>query len=88
MLFRRKTLYTGKNTSEYSIKRLKVATGAGHNSVMQIPGTDNWLIVYNRRPIPNGDRDHRVTCIDKLEFNDDGTIKPVKMTFERVSLEN
>ncbi len=64
-----------------------VATGAGHNSVMQIPGTDNWLIVYHRRPIPNEDRDHRVTCIDKLEFNTDRTIKPVKMTFEGVSLQ-
>ena len=64
-----------------------VATGAGHNSVMNIPGTDKWLIVYHRRPIPNEDRDHRVTCIDKLEFNEDGTIKPVKMTFEGVSLE-
>lgn len=63
-----------------------VATGAGHNSVINIPGTDRWLIVYHRRPIPNEDRDHRVTCIDKLEFNDDGTIKPVKMTFEGVSL--
>lgn len=63
-----------------------VATGAGHNSVINIPGTDRWLMVYHRRPIPNEDRDHRVTCIDKLEFNDDGTIKPVKMTFEGVSL--
>lgn len=66
----------------------KVATGAGHNSVMNIPGTDNWVIVYHRRPIPNLDRDHRVTCIDKLEFNDDGTLKPVKMTFEGVSLKH
>ena len=65
-----------------------VATGAGHNSVINIPGTDRWLMVYHRRPIPNEDRDHRVTCIDKLEFNDDGTIKPVIMTFEGVSLEN
>jgi len=64
-----------------------VATGAGHNSVINIPGTDRWLMVYHRRPIPNEDRDHRVTCIDKLEFNEDGTIKPVKMTFEGVSLE-
>lgn len=63
-----------------------VATGAGHNSVINVPRTDKWFIVYHRRPIPNEDRDHRVTCIDKLEFNDDGTIKPVKMTFEGVSL--
>jgi beta-xylosidase len=63
-----------------------VATGAGHNSVFNVPQTDKWFIVYHRRPIPNEDRDHRVTCIDKLEFNDDGTIKPVIMTFKGVNL--
>lgn len=57
-----------------------VATGAGHNSVINTPGTDNWYIVYHRRPIPNLGRDHRVTCIDKLEFEADGTIKQVVMT--------
>ena len=61
-----------------------VATGAGHHSVIPRPGTDEHLIVYHRRPIPNEDRDHRVTCIDKLEFNADGTIQPVKMTFTGV----
>ncbi len=61
-----------------------VATGAGHHSVVQSPTSGQWYIVYHRRPIPNEGRDHRVTCIDKLEFNDDGTIKPVKMTFEGV----
>ena len=63
-----------------------VATGAGHNSVINVPGTDKWFMVYHRRPIPNEDRDHRVTCIDKMEFNEDGTIKPIKMTFEGVTL--
>ena len=61
-----------------------VATGAGHHSVINIPNTDEWYIIYHRRPIPNLDRDHRVTCIDKLYFNEDGTIKNVKMTFEGV----
>lgn len=61
-----------------------IATGAGHNSVMNTPNTDQWYIVYHRRPIPNEGRDHRVTCIDKLEFAKDGSIKPVKMTFEGV----
>lgn len=60
-----------------------IATGAGHNSVIQVPG-DQWFIIYHRRPIPNEGRDHRVTCIDKLEFNEDGTIKDVVMTFEGV----
>jgi len=61
-----------------------VATGAGHNSVIQTPNTDDWYIVYHRRPIPNEGRDHRVTCIDRLYFNEDGTIQNVKMTFEGV----
>ena len=61
-----------------------IATGAGHNSVINVPGTDEWYIVYHRRPIPNQGRDHRVTCIDRLEFNDDDTVRPVKITFEGV----
>ncbi|MCB0631052.1 MAG: glycoside hydrolase family 43 protein [Saprospiraceae bacterium] len=61
-----------------------VATGAGHHSVINSPGTDDWYIIYHRRPIPNEDRDHRVTCIDRLYFNEDGTIQPVKMTLEGV----
>lgn len=62
-----------------------VATGAGHHSVINIPNTDEWYIVYHRRPIPNVDRDHREVCIDKMYFNKDGSIKNVKMTFEGVS---
>lgn len=57
-----------------------IATGAGHNSVINTPGTDNWYMVYHRRPIPNLGRDHRVTCIDKMEFEEDGRIKEVRMT--------
>ena len=61
-----------------------VATGAGHNSAIRVPETDDWYMVYHRRPIPNEDRDHRVTCIDRMYFNEDGTIQPVKMTFTGV----
>ncbi len=61
-----------------------IATGAGHHAVINIPGTDEWYIVYHRRPIPNLDRDHRVVCIDRLYFDDAGNIKPVKMTFEGI----
>ena len=65
-----------------------IATGAGHNSVINIPNTDQWYIVYHRRPIPNKGRDHRVICIDKLEFNQEGTIEQVKMTFKGVKSNN
>jgi len=57
-----------------------LATGAGHNSVLCLPDTDDWYICYHRRPIPNASPHHRVTCLDKLSFNDDGTIRPVAMT--------
>ena len=58
----------------------QIATGAGHHSVVCIPETDDWRICYHRRPIPSEGRDHRVVCIDKMEFDPDGDIKPVVMT--------
>lgn len=62
-----------------------IATGAGHHSVINVPNTDEWYIVYHRRPIPSEGRDHRVTAIDRMYFNDDGTIQPVQMTNEGVA---
>lgn len=59
---------------------LKVATGAGHHSVLQIPGKDEWYIVYHRRPLTETHPNHRVTCIDKMEFTEDGLIKSVVIT--------
>ena len=58
----------------------EVATGAGHHSVIRKPGTDEYFIVYHRRPLGDTGRDHRVTCIDRLEFDEQGFILPVKMT--------
>lgn len=62
----------------------EVATSAGHHSVIQIPGQDEYYIVYHRRPLGDDGRDHRHTCIDRLNFNADGTIAPVKITREGV----
>lgn len=61
-----------------------VATGAGHHSVIQLPGKDVYYIVYHRRPLGERDGNHRVTCIDRMEFDEQGGIKPVKITFEGV----
>lgn len=57
-----------------------LATGAGHNSVINVPETDEWYIVYHRHPVPNQGRDHRVTCIDRMYFKLNGEIEPVKIT--------
>jgi len=57
-----------------------IATGAGHHSVINPPGTDKWYIIYHRRPLDQKDRNARVVCIDKMEFDDNGFIKPVIIT--------
>lgn len=62
----------------------EVAYGAGHHSVMQIPGTEDYYIVYHRRPLGDDTRDHRETCIEKMTFDENGFINPVKITFEGV----
>lgn len=56
--------------------------GPAHNSVIRVPGTDEWYIVYHRINKNFIEREkgpgwHREVCIDKLEFNEDGTIKRV-----------
>lgn len=61
-----------------------VATGAGHHSLIKVPEEDEWYIVYHRRPLGETDPNHRVTSIDKLEFDKNGRIKPVTITFEGV----
>lgn len=57
-----------------------VATGAGHHSVINIPHTDDWYIVYHRRPLNTTDGNHRETCVDNMFFDANGFIKPVKIT--------
>ncbi|RED22527.1 glycosyl hydrolase family 43 [Flavobacterium cutihirudinis] len=58
----------------------------GHNSVLQIPNKDEWYITYHRFSYPTGIKMgdaggfHREVCMDKLEFNADGTIKQVTPT--------
>ncbi|GLY93108.1 hypothetical protein Acsp02_03640 [Actinoplanes sp. NBRC 103695] len=56
-----------------------VARGAGHNSVLNIPGTDTWYIVYHRRPLSETDGNARQLAYDRMTFRPDGTIEPVKM---------
>jgi len=58
----------------------KIATGAGHHSVIKVPGKDQYYIVYHRRPLGETDGNSRVTCIDRMEFDEEGMIRPVKMT--------
>ena len=63
--------------------------GTAHNSVLQVPDTDEWYIVYHRINKNYIARDkgpgwHRETCIDRMEFLPDGRIKPVVPTHQGV----
>ncbi|MGI6231907.1 MAG: family 43 glycosylhydrolase [Prevotella sp.] len=63
--------------------------GTAHNSVLQIPGRDEWYIIYHRinknyLSKDKGPGVHRETCIDRMEFNSDGTIRRVKPTQQGV----
>lgn len=63
----------------------EVATGAGHHSVIRVPGTDEHYIIYHRRPLGDHNGNHREVCMDRMEFNPDGTIRPVEITFTGVA---
>ncbi|WP_336617819.1 glycoside hydrolase family 43 protein [Bacteroides acidifaciens] len=57
-----------------------IATGAGHHSIIKGLDKDEWYIVYHRHPLGDTDGNHRVTCIDRMYFSQDGSILPVEMT--------
>lgn len=58
----------------------EVGTGAGHHSVIKGKGDDEYYIVYHRHPLGSTDGNDRVVCIDRLYFDENGYILPVKMT--------
>ncbi|WP_288879124.1 family 43 glycosylhydrolase [Pedobacter panaciterrae] len=64
----------------------------GHNSVIQVPGKDEWYIVYHRFTRPAGlsmgqsAGYNREVCIDKMEFDAEGNIKVVQPTLKGIRL--
>ena len=60
--------------------------GPAHNSILQVPGTDKWYIVYHRHPLGDAAPNHREVCIDRMYFDENGFIKPVEMTFKGVGV--
>ncbi|MFK3985761.1 family 43 glycosylhydrolase [Micromonospora sp. NPDC050397] len=62
-------------------KRLEAGIkGTGHHSVVRAPGTDTWYVAYHRFAVPAGNGTNRETAIDRMEFNSDGTIRPIVPT--------
>ena len=57
--------------------------GTAHNSVLQIPGKDEWYIVYhriNKNFVHHEPGIHREVCIDRMTFDKLGRIIPVTPT--------
>lgn len=57
----------------------ELADGPGHHGYLNLPGTDQWRIVYHRRVIGDHEPGHRVLCMDHLEFDGEDML-PVVMT--------
>ncbi|GAB3162304.1 family 43 glycosylhydrolase [Myceligenerans halotolerans] len=58
--------------------------GTGHSSILNVPGTDDWYIVYHRHALDGGDGTHRETTIDRLEIGEDGLFQAVTPTLTGV----
>ncbi|KJX96480.1 1,4-beta-xylanase like protein [Zymoseptoria brevis] len=56
----------------------------GHDSIINVPGTDRWYMAYHRFGRPNGDGQHRETTIDKVTFASNGLMNKVVPTVDGV----
>lgn len=53
--------------------------GTGHHSIVEIPGTDRWVIAYHRFALDGyGDGCHREIICAPLQFSSDGRIQKVQ----------
>ncbi|KAL1862494.1 hypothetical protein Daus18300_008591 [Diaporthe australafricana] len=57
-----------------------IAVATGHNGILNLPGTDEWYIVYHRRPLNETDPNHRQIAIDRLYFGENGEVQTVIVT--------
>lgn len=61
------------------LKGKGVVKGAGHHSVVKVPGKDEWYIAYHRFKIPDGNGYNRETCVSSMHFDKAGNILPVNV---------
>lgn len=61
-----------------------IAQGPGSHSVLHIPHTDDYYMVYHRRPIDDMASNDRYVCIDHMYFDSEDDILPVRITKEGV----
>lgn len=56
--------------------------GTGHHCIIKVPGRDEWIIAYHRFALPlekypDGKGYNRETCIDRVEFDENGLMKKI-----------
>lgn len=62
-------------------------SNTNHQSIIEFE--DKWYFVYHNGSIPtHGSSFHRSVCVDRLYYNEDGTIKRIVMTSEGIQPEN
>ncbi|MGM9552628.1 MAG: family 43 glycosylhydrolase [Clostridia bacterium] len=67
--------------------------GTGHHTIINVPNTDKWYVMYHRFNFPahfEGDESdyygvHRELCIDEFKFDNNGRIIKTKPTLEGVT---
>lgn len=59
------------------LRKHGLAKGTGHHSLVNVPGTDRWYVAYHRHAIPIGSGYQRETCLARMEFNPDGSIREI-----------
>ncbi|KAH0361053.1 Arabinanase/levansucrase/invertase, partial [Aureobasidium melanogenum] len=66
------TCITGNYTYHGVVLQKDVSKGilaTGHDSIINVPGTDKWYMAYHRFAIPGGDGTHRELTIDEVTFD-------------------
>ncbi|MUI16037.1 family 43 glycosylhydrolase [Massilia dura] len=59
------------------LQRNGPAVATAHHSVVNVPGTDRWYVAYHRHALPVGGGYQRETVLARMEFNSDGSIRPM-----------
>ncbi|KAK5627383.1 hypothetical protein RRF57_003098 [Xylaria bambusicola] len=56
-----------------------VTKRVGRSSMIHVPNTDIWYILYHRQPLSETDKHHCIIAYDRIYFNEDNTIRPICM---------
>jgi len=72
------TSINGPWTYRGVINDLLPVSETNHQAIIEFRG--NWYFIYHNSALPGGGVYRRSVCIDKLEYNEDGTIKKVVRT--------